>query len=122
MTYATNTTFEAPPEIVFDALTDPIGMARWLPDDVSRNPVGTGRMQVAQAAGEPAAIGPAEVGMTYLPAPERAWVAAVVIAPLPAGGTSLEVTVEPAGEKASSLVEAALTGLHREIGERFTTG
>ena len=126
MTYATDTTFEAPPEIVFDALTDPLSIARWLPDGVSRNPVGAGLMQVTRESTEPSEIPPAEIGMTYLPAPESPWVAKLLIAALPAGGTNLKVTVEPEedsdGHVVSKLVESAMAGLHREVDDRFTVG
>jgi hypothetical protein len=102
MTYTTNATFEAPPEIVFDVLTDPVGMSRWLPGDLVRNPIGAGLMRVAQGqTGGPvddadqALLAQQQVAITYLPIPAAGWVADVMVVPLPAGGSSVDITVEP---------------------------
>lgn len=131
MTFATKATFEAPPEIVFDALTDPIGMSRWLPHDVSRNPIGAGLLQMAQGtAAEPVDdlsqtfVAQDQVAMTYVPLPDQGWVAKAIVSPLPNGGSALDVTVEPQGacnvDAIPTLVDRALHGLQREVSERFT--
>jgi uncharacterized protein YndB with AHSA1/START domain len=131
MTFATKAAFDAPADIVFDALTDPIGMSRWLPHDVSRNPIGEGMMQVARGTSSGPVddtsqtfVAQEQVEMTYLPQPDRGWVVKAIVTPLPDGGSSLDVTVEPQGDcrvdEIPRLVERALHGLQREVSERFT--
>jgi hypothetical protein len=123
MTFSTAVSFEAPPEIVFDVLTDAVGMSRWLPDQVVRNPAGRARLVVALTS-EEVATGE-RVGLTYLPEPLAAFAIRVVVGPLPAGGSTIDVALEPDTHcveiRLPQMVDQALAGLHSEVSERFTT-
>lgn len=132
MTYTTRATFEAPPEIIFDVLTDPIGMARWLPPDLARNPIGAGLVTLFQGRlggpvddADQSVAAQDRIEMTYLPVPATGWTAEVMVEPLPAGGSSVDVTVEPQScpeDLIAPLVERALEGVREEASDRFTTG
>jgi hypothetical protein len=124
MAFLTAVSFEAPPEIVFDVLIDPVGMSRWLPDQVVLNPAGRARLEVALDADIAATSDRSR--LTYLREPQAAFVVHVTVTALPAGGSQIDLAVEPdAGceeMRLPQLVDQALAGLHSEVSERFTTG
>jgi uncharacterized protein YndB with AHSA1/START domain len=88
MPFATSASFEAPPEILFDTLLDPVGMSRWLPHDVAMNPVGAGLLEVVQTAGPGNLDGDRQniaaedrFELTYLKAPEAGFIVRATVAP-----------------------------------------
>jgi uncharacterized protein YndB with AHSA1/START domain len=142
VTYRAEQDFSAPPEVVFNVVTDPDRMPRWLPGQLRMADTGQGCLRVAWSD-PPGAAGPAPDGPEYrlVVLPERlrvewrpsgpdGWAGYLQVRQSPAGGATAEVCVEPngragdgvAGGRVPGILDGSLASLRSEVADNLTAG
>lgn len=120
--YTFSAEFGVVPELVFEALTDPERVARWLPGPWAPAERGAGVLRVRLSPPD----GPFAQSLLPIGAgaqPGDRWLAeAVVVAT--ASGSRVDVTVTPQcpPEQLKELAAQAVDGLRDDIAESFTPG
>jgi uncharacterized protein YndB with AHSA1/START domain len=124
--------FSAPPEVVFNTVTDPHRVVRWLPDAMHAEFVGHGRFRIAWPTGAAGTayrlkVQPARLRVEWR-AEEGGWAGALQVLPVAAGGASVRLRMDLDGhegeavEPVRALVDEALTNLRREVADNLTPG
>jgi hypothetical protein len=106
--------FSAPAEVVFDAVTVPARVDRWMPDDVAVT--GNGDVWQVDFAGQRQEYRVRLAGLTVSWEPLAAgWVGGATVRANPAGGSVLEVLVKGVSPAADALVDTILHRLESEV-------
>lgn len=142
VTYRAEVGFSAPPEVVFNVVTDPARLPRWLPAQLRVADTGQRCLRVAWSD-PPPPDGPPEEGPEYrlVVLPERlrvewrpsgpdGWAGHLQVDQGAAGGASAEVCVEPYGEavndancgRIAQILDDSLANLRREVADNLTAG
>lgn len=118
--------FPAPPEVVFNSLTDPDRVARWLPPGVSLEIRDADRM-VIRAGGRryelktAADMSAMRLGVHMTDNPDVRGDLAATQAP--AGGSQLRVQIDGLDPRLiGARVDEAVAQLHRQVTENFSDG
>jgi hypothetical protein len=109
----------APPEVVFNTVTDPDRLAGWVPQQLR-----------AKADEHEVSVVAERLRVEWRPAGSDGWTGALQVRDGSAGGAQVEVTVEPTGSPADppdgddvpSQLDGALTELDREVVDNLTAG
>ncbi|NUR72191.1 MAG: hypothetical protein HOU81_15365 [Hamadaea sp.] len=120
--------FGVVPELVFEALTDPGRVARWLPAPLRLDEDGPGLLRVRLHTTD--ADGTGDPGLRHqrvLPVATDsgdAWYANLVITPLPDARSRVDLAVlgDCAREQLDDLVGRAVAAVRDDIAESFTPG
>ncbi|MEV0268095.1 hypothetical protein AB0H43_04900 [Hamadaea sp. NPDC050747] len=120
--------FGVVPELVFEALTDPGRVSRWLPEPLRLDEDGPGLLRVRLHT--PDAGGTGDPGLRHqrvLPVATEsgdAWYANLVITPLPDARSRVDVGVlgECDREQIDAILKQAVAGVRDDIAESFTPG
>jgi uncharacterized protein YndB with AHSA1/START domain len=124
--------FSAPPEVVFNTVTDPHRVGRWLPEAVRAEAAADGRYRVSWPPGTAAtdyrlAVQPDRLRVEWRPEHDG-WAGALQVLPVPAGGASVQLRMDLAGTEAETidpvrrLLDDALANLGREVADNLTPG
>jgi hypothetical protein len=120
--------FGVVPELVFESLTDPGRVARWLPPPLCLDEDGPGLLRVRlQTPDEDGTGDPGLRHQRVLPVATdsgNAWYANLVITPLPDARTRVEVGVvgECGQRQLEDLLQSAVYAVREDIAESFTPG
>jgi uncharacterized protein YndB with AHSA1/START domain len=142
VTYRAEKGFSAPPEVVFNVVTDPDRLSRWLPEQLRVVDTGRECLRVAWS-NPPAPDGPPPDGPEYRlmvlaeqlrvewrPSGPDGWAGYLQVRESAAGGATAEVCVEPtgrAGENQESdpvpgILDGSLANLQSEVADNLTAG
>lgn len=142
VTYRAEKGFSAPPEVVFNVVTDPDRLPRWLPDQLRVADTGRECLLVAWTD-PPTREGPPEDGLEYRivvlpdqwrvewrPSGPDGWAGFLQVHQSDAGGATAEVCVEPTGqaegnpasERVPEILDASLASLNGEVADNLTAG
>lgn len=125
--------FDGPPEVVFDVVTDPRRLQRWLPADIGVEPQ-TASISPAQGGGMRVAVKGTEVADGVYQVDVDPAAMAVRWQPVDGAGQSGELCVEAGAAGGSraivrvadahvrDLARAALHALRAEVADHFTAG
>jgi uncharacterized protein YndB with AHSA1/START domain len=122
--------FNAPPEVVYNSVTDPNRAARWLPAGVRMSRPGPHRAHV-DAAGQSTEYElvdtPADLRLSWRSVRPPHLSGEVRVGDAPAGGSRLDVTVTTADDGPSPAAVRRILGkisdrLHRDVSDNFTAG
>lgn len=132
VTHRAATDIDAPPEIVFNVVTDPDRLARWLPTQLRVADTGRECLRVSWdgAADEREyrlVVLPERRRVEWRPSGPHGWAGFLQVHDNPAGGATAEACVEPAGraggaDQAPGALETAMTNLRREVADSLTAG
>lgn len=133
MTYRAAKDFSAPAEVVFDVVTDPDRLARWLPGQLRVADTGRESLHVSwqdppQQTEYRLVVLPERLRAEWRPSGPEGWSGFLQVRESPAGGATAEVCVEPTGhvpdqaDRVPGLLDTALANLRREVGENLTAG
>lgn len=142
VTYRAEKGFSAPPEVVFNLVTDPDRLARWLPEQLRVADTGRECLRVAWND-PPTRDGPPPDGPEYRlvvlpdqwrvewrPSGPDGWAGYIQVRQSAAGGASAEVCVEPTGraqdhpasDRVPGILDASLADLSGEVADNLTAG
>jgi hypothetical protein len=111
--------FSAPAEAVFDAVTVPARVDRWMPDDVAV--AGNGDVWQVGFAGQRQEYRVQVAGLTVSWEPlEAGWAGGATVRTNPAGGSVLEVLVKGVSPAADALVDTILRRLEGEVADHLS--
>jgi uncharacterized protein YndB with AHSA1/START domain len=142
VTYRAEKGFSAPPEVVFNVVTDPDRLPRWLPDQLRVADTGQRCLRVAWTDpptrdGPPAdgpeyrlVVLPEHLRVEWRPSGPDGWSGFLQVRESAAGGATAEVCIEPtgqAGEAADSdrvprILDESLASLRAEVADDLTAG
>jgi uncharacterized protein YndB with AHSA1/START domain len=132
MTHRAAADIDAPAEVVFNVVTDPDRLARWLPSQLTVADTGTERLRVswdgaADAREYRLVVLPERLRVEWRPSGPDGWPGFLQVHDNPAGGATAEACVEPAGQvggvdRAPEVLDAAMTNLRREVKDSLTAG
>lgn len=142
VTYRAEQDFSAPPEVVFNVVTDPDRLPRWLPEQLRVADTGQRCLRVAWND-PPVRDGPPPDGPEYrlVVLPERlrvewrpsgpdGWAGFLQVRQSAAGGSSAEVCVELCGQavddpvsgRVPRILDDSLANLRTEVADNLTAG
>ncbi|MBX6354969.1 MAG: SRPBCC domain-containing protein [Micromonosporaceae bacterium] len=142
MTFRAEENFSAPPEVVFNVVTDPERLARWLPEQLRVADTGQRCLRVAwndppvrdgPSAESPEyrlVVLPEHLRVEWRPSGPDGWAGFLQVRQVATGGAQAEVCVQPCGEAADDrvserirrLLEETLANLRTEVADNLTAG
>jgi uncharacterized protein YndB with AHSA1/START domain len=141
-TYRAEQDFSAPAEVVFNVVTDPDRMPRWLPEQLRVADTGQRCLRVAWTDppgrdGPPAdapeyrlVVLPDRLRVEWRPSGPDGWSGYLQVHEAAAGGATAEVCVEPTGQAGESrasdrvpgILSTSMTNLGTEVADNLTAG
>jgi uncharacterized protein YndB with AHSA1/START domain len=142
VTYRSEEGFSAPPEVVFNVVTDPDRLDRWLPGQLRVADTGRRCLRVAWSD-PPSHDGPPDDGPEYRlvvlpehlrvewrPSGPDGWAGHLQVYESAAGGATAEVRVEPCGravddpvcDRLPRILDESLANLRSEVYDNLTAG
>jgi uncharacterized protein YndB with AHSA1/START domain len=130
MDFATTVEVAAPPEIVYNTLTDPHRVDRWLPAGVRLQRLDADRIRVetrGSAAEFETSMDTANLRVSWRSTGPADLSGDVHVMDQPAGGSTVHVAVTtseegPSPEVIRRLVDEAIRHLRRDVSDNFTAG
>jgi uncharacterized protein YndB with AHSA1/START domain len=150
VSYRAEQGFSAPPEVVFNVVTDPDRLPRWLPEQLRVADTGQRCLRVAWIDGDTRAdrdtagqdgaaadgpeyrlmVLPEQLRVEWRPSGPDGWAGYLQVRESPAGGATAEVCVEPTGragedraaKRVPGIVDGSLANLRSEVADNLTAG
>jgi uncharacterized protein YndB with AHSA1/START domain len=136
VTYRAEQDFSAPPEVVFNVVTDPDRLPRWLPSQLRVADTGERCLRV-QWTDPPTGVPeyrllvlPDRLRVEWRPNGPDGWSGFIQVRQGPAGGATAEVCVAPTGQpggnqaadRVPGILETSLANLGSEVADNLTAG